>query len=209
MLGYATEKHKKYWQERNIDWKSAYLSTHNHPHRQMILWALGSFQWFSLMEMGCGPGPNLVNIVRNFKNKQLGGIDVNKDAIELANKTLTGAYFKVGSVEDIPMSDKATDVILSDMCLIYIDPRKIHDTIKEISRVARTSIVFCEFHSDNWWERLQFRLKTGYNAYNYKTLLTKHGFYDIRIIKIPPDMWPGGEPQKTFGYIIIAKAPKK
>lgn len=209
MIGYATEKHKKYWQERKIDWKKSYLDTHNHPHRKMIVSALGQFNWTSLVEVGCGPGANLVNIIRHFPNKQLGGIDINKEAIDLARKTLTGANLKVSSVEDIMMSDNATDVVLSDMCLIYIDPSNIDKVIKEIKRIVRSNIILCEFHHKNWFKRLVFRWKTGYNAYNYKQLLEKHGFYDIRMFKIPPKLWEGGEPQKTFGYLIIAKKPPR
>ncbi len=208
MLGYETETHKQYWKNRQIDWRQHYMNP-EHPHRRMLLWSLGSFPWFSLMEVGCGAGANLVNIVQNFPNRQVGGIDINADAIKVVGELLTGAYLKVGSVEDIMMSDKATDVVLSDMCLIYIDPHKIDGVIKEIQRIARTHVVFCEFHHESWFKRLAFRWKTGYNAYNYTNLLTKHGFYDVRLFKIPPDMWPGGEPQKTFGYIIIATVPKR
>ena len=92
------------------------------------------------------------------------------------------------------------------MCLIYIDPSKIDSVIREIKRVVRTSVVFCEFHSESWIERFKLRWKTGYNAHNYKKLLQSNGFYDIRLVKIKPEMWPGGEPQKSFGYIIIARA---
>lgn len=205
----STEKWKKYWKTRKIDWKVSYLDTWNHPHRDLLSTVLTEFPWMSLIEVGCGPGPNLVNIIKKFKGKQVGGIDVSPSAIELAKETFNGAYLKVGSVEDIMMSDNSTDVILSDMCLIYISPSKIDKAIKEIKRVARENIVFCEFHSESILSRLKLRFTSGYCAHNYKKLLAKHGFNDILIRKLPEGSWPGGEPQKTYGYIITAKIPKR
>lgn len=204
----STKKWSKWWAERKIDWKTSYQNW-QHPHRYLISSLLGRFQWMSLLEIGCGAGANLINIVQRHPSKQLGGIDINPEAIDLLSKTIKGAYLKVGSVEDIAMSDNSTDVILSDMALIYIDPFKIDKVIGEIKRVARSHIVFCEFHSTSIYARLKLRLTSGYNAYNYKKLLAKHGFYDVKLYKIPEEMWPGGEPQKSFGYIIHARLIKR
>lgn len=205
----TTEKWKDYWANRKIDWKVSYLDTWNHPHRELISLVLTEFPWMSLIEVGCGPGANLVNIVKHFKGKQVGGIDVSEDAIKLAKETFNGAFLKVGSVEDIMMSDNSTDVVLSDMCLIYLGPRRIDRAIEEMKRVGRTNIVLCEFHTESLWRRFMLWYKGGYYAYNYKKLLAKHGFYDIVIRKIPPESWPGGNPQEEFGYIINAKIPKR
>lgn len=205
----TTEDHKKYWSERKIDWGKSYLSTYNHPHRTMLMSVLASFPWISLIEVGCGPGPNLVKILTTFKDKQVGGIDISKDAIELARKTFSGGFFKVGSVEDIMMSDNSADVVLSDMALMYVGPRKISLVLDEIKRVARTHVIFCEFHSTSFYARMKLRYTSGYNAYNYKKLLEKKGFYDIELIKIPEESWPGGNPQKTFGFFIKARVPKR
>lgn len=204
----STEQWKSYWANRKIDWLKSY-GNWDHPHRFLITAALGTFGWRSLFEVGCGAGANLVNIVKNVPERQLGGCDIAPEAIEAAKKQLQGAILKVGSVEDIMMSDSSTDVVLSDMCLIYIEPSKIDGVIEEIKRVGRSHVVFCEFHHEGWMKRLLLRLKTGYNSYNYRSLLEKHGFYDIQIGKIPEKYWPGGEPQKTYGNIIIARIPKR
>ena len=207
---FRTTKHQsKYWANRKIDWKTSYLDTWNHPHRSLIVGLLQTFQWTSLIEIGCGSGPNLVNIVKNLSNKQVGGIDINADAIALAEKTFQGGVFKVCSADDIMMSDKSTDVSLSDMVYIYVGSRKIDKHIEELKRVTRNYVILCEFHSDKWWKRLWLKWTSGYNAYNWKKLLTKHNFYDIINYKIPTEMWPGGDPQKTYGYILVAKVPKR
>jgi ubiquinone/menaquinone biosynthesis C-methylase UbiE len=201
-----TAQHKNYWERRKIDWDASYLSgTLAHPHRNLILKVLESFQWQSLWEVGCGPGANLVRIVQAFPGKEVGGNDINKDAIDLAQKTFKNAIFGVNSGDDILMSDKACDVVLSDMMLIYVDPFKIKKYLNEFKRICRLRVVLVEFHSESWWERLKLRIRSGYNSYNYKKLLEQVGFYDIVMWKIPEEYWPGGNPQKDFAYIISAK----
>lgn len=205
----TSSKWEQWWAKRQIDWTKEYLSTWNHPHRTLISAALSRFNWMSLIEVGCGAGANLANILQHFKGKQLGGIDVSPDAIAVAEKAFVGAIFKVGPVHDIMISDDSTDVVLSDMCLIYYGPRKIGGALKEIRRIARNRVIFCEFHHTSFWKRLKLRLTSGYYAYDYRKLLDKHGFHDIDIYKIPEAYWPGGNPQKTFGYIITAKVPRR
>lgn len=204
----TTNHQRNWWQKRKIDWTKDYLSTWNHPHRFLITEILKTFNWFSLIEIGCGAGENLVNILKAIPDKQLGGIDINPDAIEVAKQSFVGGIFKVCPADDVMMSDKSTDVILSDACLIYVSSWDIKRHIREVKRIARTHIIFCELHSTNWWKRLKMKFSSGYNVYNYKTLLTKMGFYDISLFKIPKELWPG-TPWEEYGWIILAKVPKR
>ena len=206
----TTETHKRYWKNRK-DWLNGYTSKEAilHPHRRVIVEILKSFHWLSLIEIGCGPGPNLVTIVKNLPGRQVGGVDISADAIAKAQEIFVGGHFQVGSADDIMMSDKSTDTVLSDMCLIYVSPGKIDKYLKEIKRIARNYVVLCEFHSTSWWNRLALKMNSGYYAHNYKKLLQKHGFCDIIKYKLTEEDWPGGDPQKTFGYIWVAKVPKR
>lgn len=205
---YTTDQWAKWWEKRQIDWKVEYLDTADHPHRWLLTQILKTFPWFSLMEIGCGPGANLVNIVKGIPGRQIGGIDINPEAIELAEKTFNGGVFKCCSAEDIMMSDKATDVALTDMTLIYVSPWKIDKHLKELKRITRNYLVLCEFHSESWWDRLKLRINSGYNAYDYRKKLKKLGFYDIMVLKIPDKMWPGAKNDK-FRHIIKARVPKR
>lgn len=163
-------------------------------------------RWVSLFEVGCGSGPNLINIATNLEGKQLGGVDINKDAIDLATKTFKGGHFRAGDARDIFMGDSSVDVVLSDMFLIYIGPLKIKKYLREMIRVGRTSVVLCEYHEKNWWRRQMLRIFSGRHAYNYKKLLAKLGLYDIITVKIPPFE---EDNEQRFRYLIIAKLPKK
>ena len=212
----TTRQHQKHWEERKIDWQQSYLDgidpvsaqpMWNHPHRNVIVGALSSFPWISLMEVGCGAGANLKKILHHFSNKQLVGIDVNKDAIEVASKNFIGGIFKVGSVEEIPASDESVDVVLSDATLIYVGPGRIRKVMRELGRVTRRKLVLCELHEESMWKRWLYRFRTGYNVYNYKELLDELGAYDVQMVKIPKNVWPG-DPWARFGYVIKASIPK-
>jgi len=204
-----TKEHQKYWSERKINWRKDYLDTWNHPHRKIIVNILKQIPWMSLLEIGCASGPNLAAILKAMPGRQIGGVDISQDAIELAQKTFKGGFFKVNSADDIMMSDKSTDVVLSDMTLIYVNRKDIDRYVKEMKRIARNYVILSEFHSKSLWNRLALKYNSGYNAYNWERLLNKHGFRDIVLHKIKENEWPGGNPQKTFGYIIMAKVPRK
>lgn len=200
----STKKWTDWWKNRKIDWKQHY-GNWEHPHRLVIVRILKSLNWLSLFEIGCGAGANLTTILKYFKGKQVGGADINEDAITQAQKSFPNGLFKVNSADDLMLSDKSVDIILSDMCLIYVSPRHIKKYIREIKRVSRSFVVLCEFHSESWWKRLKLKLNSGYNAYNWKKLLEKEGFYDVFLYKLKPEDWPGGNPQKDYGYVVVAK----
>jgi ubiquinone/menaquinone biosynthesis C-methylase UbiE len=202
----TTKSQARYWQRRKIDWDEHYLRTWEHPHRYLITIALNTFEWRSLMEIGCGGGANLKNIIATLKGKQVGGIDINPDAIALCEKTFKGGVFRVGNADNLMMSDKSSDVLLADMTYIYVGPFKIGKHIKELRRVARKQIVLFEFHEKSWWKRILLYLKTGYFAHNWPKLLKKYGFYDIIVMKMPKEAWEPGL-QTKYAYLIKAKSP--
>ena len=217
----TTNTHTKYWRERKIDWKTQYLDTWDHPHRQLIVCVLQAFQneWMSVWEVGCGPGPNLARIFKEFHGKQmqLGGSDLNEDAIKLARATFQtevkqpdgtmkrqdAGMFHVESSEDMLLSDKAVDVMLSDAHLIYIGPFKIRKVLKEMVRITRNRLVLCEYEEKSWWKRIQLWWKTGYFAHDYKKLLEEAGCFDVQMAPIPEQFWGGN--WSKYGKIITAK----
>ena len=200
----STKKHTEYWRHRKIDWKTAYADTWNHPHRGIITFMLKSMNFLSLWEVGVGGGANLIRIFKELPGKQIGGSDVSEDAIATCRGLFQGGLFHVEPGNDMLMSDKSVDVILSDMTLIYVDPFKIDSYLKEFKRVGRLYVVLCEFHSSSWWKRQKARFNL-YHVYDYKKLLEKHGFYDIQVQHIPEQYWPGTDNNTEFRSIITAK----
>jgi len=204
LKNFLTSKHRKYWANRKVNWETSYFA--DHPHRDLIIKTLKTMKFGSILEVGCASGYNLFKIQENFPRTQIGGIDISQDAITKAKEMLPGAVvLEVSSADNLFLSDKSSDLMLTDMCLIYQSPFDINKAIGELKRVARNGIILVEFHHTNWFKRQFLRLVSGYNSYNYKKLLTKHGFYDIEIYKLTEADWPSGEPQKTYGCLITAK----
>ena len=202
----STNWHREYWKARKIDWNQAYMNP-DHPHRSIIVDKLREFGVFrSVLEVGCAAGANLYKIKQTFPSSDVGGIDWSADAIEEAKRMLPRApILQVGEATDIYISDKGTDILLSDMCYIYLDKNNFCKAIKEAKRAARNGVIFCEFHHPSWIVRQLLKWRTGYNAYDYPQELKNAGFYDIELKKLKEQDWPGGEPQKTFGFIISAR----
>lgn len=202
----STKTHKKFWSERKINWEQDYLLADgalNHPHRQMIIDTLAKVQFTSVLEVGMGAGANLVRIKQQWPASEVGGFDVNLQAVQTASKFLPQAKFlDVAGADDIPLSDRSVDVVLSDACLIYTDPLNIKKTLTEMKRVARNYLILCEFHSESFYDRTKLRIKSGYHAYDYKKVLESLDCYGIHIQKIPKEVWPG-TPWEQFGHIII------
>uniref|UniRef100_A0A6H1ZCH0 Putative methyltransferase n=1 Tax=viral metagenome TaxID=1070528 RepID=A0A6H1ZCH0_9ZZZZ len=160
----------------------------------------------SVLEAGCATAPNLVRLKREWPDIEVGGFDVNEDAIKQAVTYIPDGKFYNHGIDEIYFSTNSTTATLSDACLIYVERSKIKGVLKEFSRISTEYIVLCEFHSTSWIERMALKLTSGYNAYDYKKLLSSLGYHDIQLKKIPAEIWPG-MPWERYGYIITAKCP--
>lgn len=206
----TTDGWRKYWRERKLDWDQAYGSNPeavDHPHRRIIVDVVRKLPVGSLMEVGCGAGVNLLRIKRDLPHIQVGGCDVSEEAIKTAKRLLPQSVniLDCRDATDLFFSDKSVDMTLTDMALIYLDGRQVRKALKEIRRVTRKYALFIEFHHEDFLKRLGLKLLSGYNAYRWDDLLEQMDFHDIEILKLPDWAFPGGEPQKTFGYAILAK----
>ena len=132
-----TQYWKKWWAKRQIDWDASYFNI-DHPHRMRILQALSNFKFKTVFEVGCGAGANLHLIEKYFKGAHVGGYDISPDAIAMAKKKLTPkSILDVGSATDIYVSSKGSDMLISDMCYIYLDKPNFRKALIEAKRVAR------------------------------------------------------------------------
>lgn len=202
---YSTKGLSKYWLKKETQYWLDYLKTWNHPRRNVIVNLLAQIPFISLMELGCGSGPNLMNLVKRLPGKQIGGIDINPIAIEIAKQNFKGAVFKCCSADNLLVSDKGMDVCLTDMLLIYVGPGKINRYLEEMKRVTRNWVVLVEYHHESWLKRLMLRIKSGRHSYNYRDRLNKLGFHDVTLFKMPKF---DEDNDDEFRHIIIAKVPK-
>jgi ubiquinone/menaquinone biosynthesis C-methylase UbiE len=216
---FLSYRHKRFWLTRDINWEESYF-TPDHPKNDLLVEVLKNIRFGSIVEVGCASGGNLARIKREFPDVEVGGIDISPQAIEEA-KRLIGDYvavLEVSPAHKIFLSDKSVDVVMTNMCLIYVDPFHIKKTIKEIKRISRSYVIFVEFHNEHWFNRLVCRLFNGYNMYNYYKLLSKHGFHDIVSMEVVDlklhngkkithqlDVYLFGRRIKVSAHLILAK----
>jgi len=179
----------------------------NEPYRFMITSIINRLEWLSLVEIGCGEGDNLVNILKHTKGKQLGGIDHNPEMLEKCSKKVSGGFFKKCEADDIMLSDKAVDIVLADDLFRDISLFRLKKTLNEFKRVGRRVIVLRELHSENLLRCIELKLKRGYNMFNWKKLLERNGFYDVTLYKIPAEWCVA--PWDKYEFIILATIPPR
>lgn len=201
---------RRYWKNRKIRWDEAFGSGKEaleHPHRKLIVDIVKKLNVGSVMEIGCGGGANLIRLKRDIPHLEVGGCDVSEQAIEAAKKALPGSghILDTRDATELFFSDKSVDAALSDMALIYLGPSQVRKALRELKRTTRKFILLVEFHHRSFWKRLALKIAVGYNAYDYGKLLEQMDFHDIHVTKLPDWAWPGGEPQKTYGYVIFAR----
>lgn len=198
------KNHEKYWRERKINWDDKYW-TPRHPHRILILREMLRIPFKSVFEIGCGAGANLANIYNVFKGAEVGGTDINPEAIAIAKKNLPYAKdLEVGTADDIFFSDKSIDMIITDAVLLYVSPRKIKKVFSEMARVARNGVILCEPYREKLWQRLKIWQSEGLHLHNYPKLLEQAGFYNISMTKITKEYWDDSL-WYNYGYIISAR----
>lgn len=204
----TTRQHALWWKNRKVDWQSSYLfGVLHHPHRDLILKKLEKMQWRSLCDVGCGAGAMLYRIQTQWPGCEIGGTDINKDALQVAAKYLRPRFLMRGVAHDVMLSDRGVDLILTDALLIYTGPLHIRKTLREFARIARNHVLFCELYTPSRFERIKASTRTGYNLHNYPMLLEELNFYNIEVQKIPAEAWPG-TPWEQWGHIITATPPR-
>lgn len=193
---------RKDWHDES-SWIDGYWNSKDHPHRQLIVSALRNVEFNSVLEVGCNAGPNLALIRRSFElaDYNIGGVDVNLDALEKGKSELPGLEWCEGSVDELPFLDKTWDVVIADAVLMYVEPERIEKAIEEMVRVARKGLILVEWHDKS----VLGKVKDFHWARNYEKLLADRGL-EVEKIKITKDHWP----TKTWeenGYLYTAKFP--
>lgn len=98
----------------------------------------------TILEVGCGAGHNLTRL-REISNLEVYGIDINKKALEHANKLYSFAKFQEGSIFDIPFPDNFIDLVFCRGVLIHIPPEDRLKAMKEMLRVSKKNILTLEY----------------------------------------------------------------
>ena len=206
----GTRLYERKWAYR-IKSVDVIVSDIEHPHRQWLMEQLDVLWPFSsVLEIGCGYGPNVQLLATRFPTIEVMGLDINPIAVHegnagLAQLGIEHARLILGKADDLSQfTDRSIDVVFTDATLLYIGPDKIRQVIAEMRRVSRKALLFVEFHySGHARDRkaLGVHTRDGW-VRDYRKILN-HFFSDdtITFMKIPTDVWPTGR-WPVYGYLI-------
>jgi len=130
----------------------------NHPHRKFLLGIIEKYNPKSILDVGCGYGGNIGNLVKMFPNAEVIGFDIDNECIKFARKAF-GDYPNVSlfcdRIQNIKDVFKSTsfDIILTDAVLMMIPPEEIHGIIEDMLHVGN-NLIMCEWNIFNKWTTL-------------------------------------------------------
>ncbi len=115
-----------------------------------------------IMEIGCGPGPNIWYFAR--EGFRVYGIDISENAIRRATNRMREeglkAELSVGDIEKLPFKDGSFDCVVDNECL-YCSSRRVTESIlAELVRVTKRKGFFFSrtFTDDMYTGRMHKRL---------------------------------------------------
>jgi len=179
----GTKAQERAWQSRHLrggnswnytnlpkenEWIMGYWESRFHPHRSFLADTIALYHPQSVLEVGANCGPNLYQLARRLPQAQLVGVDINAEAVEAGNQFLreeviTNAHLTVAKASDLKLPPSGSfDVVFTDAVLIYVGPREIEQTVKDMLRIASKAVVLLErLHAGNMrgvyrygcWER--------------------------------------------------------
>lgn len=207
---FGTRFEEQRWSSRSSSYASGSI-TLNHPHRGFLIKKIANVsQIKSLLEVGCGDGPNLYLLSQKFPEAELFGIDINPWSVENGNE-----WFKREGVLNIKLSvgkadeletfpDNSFDIVFTDAVLMYVGPDKIRKVVKELVRIARRDLIFVEWHSFN--SQNSIGVYERHWKRNYEVLLKELiPQNNVHVFKLPDGGGFKDELWTKYGALIEAK----
>ncbi len=93
----------------------------------------------NVLEVGCGEGFILEKLKNEKACKKLFGVDISKDAINLAKKIHPGLDLKEGNIYNLPYKDNSFDLVICAEVLEHLE--KPIDAMNEIKRVCKKNLL--------------------------------------------------------------------
>ena len=206
----GTRARERWWAGRSI--AEGYWGNRDHPSKHFLADKIAAFSSIhSILEVGCASGANLYLLAKEFPRAQITGIDINQEAVQYGNtqfarEGISNVKLLVGKADELgEFQDRAFDIVFSKALLIYIGPDKIKNVIQGMIRITRQALVLMELHcfEPDTKEPLGLGIYYGGNwIRDYVALLKQFVSPEqIRVTKIPDDVWPA-EPWKKLGAVI-------
>lgn len=191
-------------------WPTTSLSSTELPYRnQLVSEVTASSDCIqSVLEIGCGAGPNLRLVRQKIPSARLVGIDINKKAVETAKnyfKTVAddNTVFFVRKAYQLSIFEDSTfDVCFSNAVMVCHPPNDFIRAVKEMLRVTKSTIIFNEFHKDGAIEGV---FNEGRWVYDYASIF-KELSPGVEV-KLQPSHYTGGD-WDIYGKLITVSLRK-
>ena len=144
-----------------------------------------SLRCTSVLEIGCGTGIDLRLFPETF---QIHGIDLNKNALDIAKQKLPVADFKNGNITDLPFEDSSIDFVFTHQLLNYLDDDTVEKGVAEMYRVAKRYVMNCE--------KFEETEKQIDENHKFRNMQKKWLNYNVRIVS-NVDMHEDIDPDKS------------
>jgi ubiquinone/menaquinone biosynthesis C-methylase UbiE len=157
------------------------------------------FKHKKVMEIGCGPGGNLL-LLTGKECKKITGVDISASMLELAARNLKNSDVELKKIDGItlPFPNGSYDLVFTSTVLQHnTDEIKLRQLIREIGRVAEKEIII--------FERIEKKIKgndtnTGRPVDFYQKLFAENRFTltNTRFIQIQASHFIMGGIRKLF-----------
>ena len=98
----------------------------------------------SILEFGCNSGIKL-EILKKLGFKNLTGIDINKKALEMAQKRYPEINFIHSTIDDLILKGNKYDLIFTSLVLIHQNPQLVNSVISKIVGISKKYIFGYEY----------------------------------------------------------------
>lgn len=193
-MGIIPEKcqsRQEYWENRasKLHQEDRAILDPNDPYAQAqaeFLRELAQLQWLSLLEVGCGYGRLLHDVIREYSERKVVGVDFSfsqlKHGIDYLPPPVrcSQAY-----AHQLPFTAQSVDIIVTVAMLICIHPRELNAVLTEFKRVSRRYVVALEYAREHMQTpgRLRLMEEAPWHGHNYQAAFDACG---IRVARSYP-----------------------
>lgn len=147
MVESSDKTQERYWEDikgARFDWQT------EHPfiarYEKRLLSVLNKLSGRTILEVGCGEGPNLVNIDKKYEQY---GIDYSKSLLEVAKKKVKDVHFSCQDAMKLKFPDDKFDVVFCRDLIHHVPGRA--QVVSEMFRVCKPNgaVVLIESNGAN------------------------------------------------------------
>jgi ubiquinone/menaquinone biosynthesis C-methylase UbiE len=98
----------------------------------------------SLLDLGCGSGALLLQLVESGTSPRVLGMDRSEFALRLAARKVPRGSWIVADVRQLPLAAASIDVVVCTLLLHHFDPHDAGAVLAEAARVARSAVLISD-----------------------------------------------------------------